>query len=238
MAPGYYKIVVKAEQLARFSLPGQFCQISILGVFLRRPLSIAGAASGKLKFIYKVAGAGTQILSQMKKGGKIEALGPLGAGYPLEAAKNKTPVLIAGGSGIASLSFLAQKLIKPGIIFFGAKNKAELVNVSYFKKLGWEIVVATEDASAGVKGYITSACANHFKKNACSGMVIFACGPSLMLKKVAELARAHKIEGYSSLEEKMACGTGICQGCAVSIKGEYKRACTDGPVFNLNDVNW
>jgi len=229
---------IKAEQLARFSLPGQFCQIKIPGVYLRRPLSIAGAKHGKLSFIYKVVGEGTEILSGLGKGSIVEILGPLGKGYPVELAENKIPVLVAGGSGIASLSFLADKLKKPGVLFYGAKNKAEVINLSHFKKLGWETIIATEDASAGLKGYITTACADHFKKADCRKMIIFACGPHAMLGKVSAIADEFGIDGYASLEEKMACGIGICQGCAVKIKGEYKRACTDGPVFNMADVDW
>ncbi len=229
---------IAAEQLARFSMPGQFCQLSVPGVYLRRPLSIAGTASGLLTFIYKVVGTGTETLSVMRKGDIVEVLGPLGSGYPLAAAHGKTPVLIAGGSGIASLSFLAAKLKKPGILFYGAKNRQELVNLEHFKKTGWKIIVATEDASAGIKGYVTTACTDHFKNNTCHDLVIFACGPHLMLSKVAAVARENAIEGYVSLEEKMACGTGVCQGCAVRIKGEYKRACSDGPVFNISHVDW
>jgi dihydroorotate dehydrogenase electron transfer subunit len=229
---------IKAEQLARFSMPGQFCQLTVPGVFLRRPLSIAGVRSGSLTFIYKVVGKGTKNLSCMGKGDSVEALGPLGSGYPLEAAKGKTPVLVGGGSGIASLSFLAQKLSKPGILLYGARNKAELVNLNHFKKLGWKIVVATEDASAGLKGYVTCACADHFKNADCSQFVIYACGPHQMLSKVAAIANSFGIEGYASLEEKMACGTGVCQGCAVLVGGVNKRACTDGPVFNMSHVDW
>lgn len=150
---------------------------------------------------------------------------------------NKVPVLIAGGTGIASLSFLAERLKVEGIIFTGSRTKKELVGLDRFRKLGWQVETATDDGSAGFKGFVTDLCGGPLAKMACRETVMFCCGPRGMLKRCAALAKKYNIEGYASLEEMMACGTGCCQGCAVKISGEYKRACSDGPVFRLGDID-
>jgi dihydroorotate dehydrogenase electron transfer subunit len=209
------------------------------GVFLRRPFSIYGVRGSRIEFLYRVVGKGTETLSQLKAGSAITLLGPLGAGYDLaRVKKGVTPLLVAGGTGIASLSFLAERLPVAGILFYGARQKKDLVGVERFKKMGWEISIATEDGSQGLRGFVTDACGSHVAGPVCGKIVLYSCGPHPMLRKVAAIARTHGIEGYVSLEEMMACGVGNCQGCAVSISGTYKMVCKDGPVFNINDVDW
>lgn len=219
------------------------------GVFLRRPLSIYATKDDNIEFLYRVVGTGTENLSKLEKGDKIDVLGPLGNDYdtsmfskaasPLfdkEGVRGSSPVLIAGGTGIASLSFLADKLKRPGILFFGAKNKANIIGIENFKRRKWNIKIATEDGSKGHKGYITDLFASTDFKN--KNIILYCCGPSPMLKKMAELAAKYNYSGYASLEEMMACGTGICQGCAVKAGGTYKMVCKDGPVFDMKDVEW
>jgi dihydroorotate dehydrogenase electron transfer subunit len=232
-------MVLSAPYLARVSVPGQFCLLKAPGVFLKRPLSIFNAGGSELEFLYRVVGKGTKSLSSLGRGEAVEVLGPLGTGYDTSRlTKGTEPVLIAGGTGVASLHFLARKLRRPGILFYGAKSKKELISLTDLKKLGWKIVIATEDGSQGFKGYVTPAFARYQAENPEKEKIMFACGPHVMLERVAAIAREHNIHGYVSLVEMMACGVGNCQGCAVSICGEYIMVCKDGPVFDIRDVDW
>jgi dihydroorotate dehydrogenase electron transfer subunit len=175
----------------------------------------------------------------MKPGGEIEIFGPLGSGYDISRVKgNKIPVLIAGGTGIASLSFLAEVIKTKGVIFYGARTKGELVGVDRLRKLGWQVETATDDGSNGFKGFVTDLCEGSLNKMTRGDILMFCCGPRAMLKKCKELAIKYNIEGCASLEEMMACGTGNCQGCVAKIAGEYRRVCADGPVFELKDIEY
>lgn len=239
VCPGYYRIVFEAPFLARVSCAGQFCLVSVPGVFLRRPLSITGSAGKKLSFLYRVVGPGTANLAALKAGTAVTVLGPLGNGYDLRPLKKGiTPVLVAGGTGIASLAFLAQQLPRVGVLFFGARCAKDLVALEGFRKRGWKIHLATEDGSRGHRGYVTDRLLEYAAAADPATTVLYACGPHPMLEKVAEIARTYRIEGYVSLEEMMACGLGNCQGCAVKIQDSYKMVCKDGPVFAINDVAW
>ena len=204
------------------------------GVFLRRPLSISNSSGGKVEFIYRVVGVGTNYLSKIKSGQKLELLGPLGNAYPISNIKNKTPILVAGGTGVASLSFLAAKLKGKCTVLYGAKTAKDIVQTDFFKKLGCKVYISSENGSVGTKGFVTDVfeeLLNDFKNP-----VVFTCGPNAMMARVAEICKKNKVSGYASLEEKMACGTGVCQGCVVKINGEYKRVCADGPVFEIGSI--
>ena len=204
------------------------------GVFLRRPLSVSFANNGTVEFIYRTVGAGTNKLSELKPGQKISVLGPLGNSYPFENLKGKTPILVAGGTGIASLSFLASKLKTKCIVFYGAKTAKDIIQTDFLKKLGCKVFVATEDGSIGTKGFVTDIFTEMLTDY--KNPIVFTCGPNAMTNKVAEICKNNKVRGYASLEEKMACGTGVCQGCVVKINGEYKRVCADGPVFEISII--
>lgn len=237
ICPGYHRIVLEAENLARVSCPGQFCMLKIPGSYLRRPLSIYSVSGSKVEFLYKVAGAGTEALSKLPAGASLIVLGPLGNGYSLEAAAGGSlPLLVAGGTGIASLNFLAEKLHKPGILFYGAKNRIELVCLDNFRKLGWKMELATDDGSAGYKGFITDLFENYLAAKDVDSMVLYTCGPAAMLAKTTRIAKDFELKGFVSLEEKMACGVGNCQGCAVRSGESYKMVCKDGPVFKLEEI--
>jgi dihydroorotate dehydrogenase electron transfer subunit len=188
--------------------------------------------------------------------GEIKMLGPLGSGYgltPSTASKflsrvsfdsyekkscpksrdiGFNPAIVAGGTGIASVHFLDTKLSREGTLYYGVRSKKDLLCIDKFKKIGWKIVVSTEDGSKGYKGYITDVLSENLKGD----NTLFACGPVPMLKKVLQIAREKNIKGFVCLEEKMACGIGNCQGCAVKINGENKLICKDGPVFEIKDV--
>ncbi|MFH1368537.1 MAG: dihydroorotate dehydrogenase electron transfer subunit [Elusimicrobiota bacterium] len=239
IAPGYYKISLISPFLARVSCPGQFCLLNVPGVFLKRPLSVYSAGGAKVAFLYKVVGPGTENLSKLKPGREIEVLGPLGTGYNVKTLNGKRPVLVAGGTGIASLNFLAEKLKVKGILFCGAKTKKELAGLEKFRKSGWKIEIATDDGTQGFKGFVTGLLKAYLsapeRRNE-KGEILYCCGPRGMLKECKSIAEKHEIEACASMEEMVACGTGSCQGCVVKIKGEYKRVCADGPVFRLQDI--
>lgn len=227
----FYEIIVESSKIASCAVPGQFCMVSVPNAYLRRPLSIYKTTKTTVSFLYKIVGKGTEIMASLRAGDSVKVLGPLGTGYPLN---DKTligdPVLVAGGTGIASVHFLALKLKKKGVLFYGAKTKKELLCLSEFKKIGWKIFTATEDGSKGFKGFVTDLLKEKIKKD----NIVFTCGPDPMMKKVILIAKELNLTGYASLEEKMACGIGNCQGCAVKIGGEYKMVCKDGPVFSMD----
>ncbi|MDR1952247.1 MAG: dihydroorotate dehydrogenase electron transfer subunit [Elusimicrobiota bacterium] len=237
---GKFFFEMKAEWIsaAKICAPGQFFMINIPGVFLRRPMGVHKIEKKTISFLYKVAGKGTGILSQMKKG-KIEILGPLGNGYDLNIG-SKTPVLIAGGTGIASLYCLAAAIKKKkGILFYGARSRKDLICLDKFRKLGWRVFISTEDGSKGYKGFVTEMfekdLALRFReKENFSSYYIYVCGPSPMMNAAIKIARHYSLSGCVSLEEKMACGVGNCQGCSVLIDGQNKMVCKDGPVFYIN----
>jgi dihydroorotate dehydrogenase electron transfer subunit len=227
----YFELKVKADDVVKHCYPGQFFMIEVPGVFLRRPISVHDVKKDTLSFLYKVVGKGTTMLSKISTGA-IRLLGPLGKGYDLETCKDFNHVIVAGGTGIASVHFLAAKLNKKGTLYYGARSQRDLLCLDKFENLGWKIKVSTEDGLKGSKGYITDV----LQKNLKSEDVIFVCGPTPMLKKVLGIAKNKNVKGFVSLEEKMACGLGNCQGCAVKINGEYKMVCKDGPVFKIEQV--
>ncbi len=211
--------------------------LKIPGSYLRRPLSIYSVSGSKVEFLYKSVGKGTNFLSQLLPGARIDVLGPLGNGYSLEdVAGSRLPVLVAGGTGIASLNYLAEKLHKPGLLFYGAKNRTELVCLDNFRKLGWKMELATDDGSAGYKGVITDIFENYLVGKELGDTVLYTCGPIAMLAKVTQIAKDFELKGFVSLEEKMACGVGNCQGCAVRSGETYKMVCKDGPVFRIEEI--
>lgn len=226
----FYKMAVSSKEIAQTAKAGQFCMLSVENAYLRRPLSIYDTDKTTVSFLYKVVGKGTDFLSKLKKGDTLNILGPLGKNYPLNTNENKIPFLVAGGTGIASVHFLAKKINKKGYLFYGAKNKNELLCLKEFEKSGWKLFLATEDGSCGFKGFITDL----FDKNIKDNAIVYVCGPNVMANKIIKTVKNLNLEGYVSLEEKMACGVGNCQGCAVKVGNENKMVCKDGPVFEIS----
>ena len=265
----YYQLSLKAERIARVSKPGQFLHIKVnqgISPLLRRPFSIHRVRKQNLDILYKVKGRGTEILSQRKRGQYLDIIGPLGKGYKLPA-KGAKIILVAGGIGIASLYFLAEKIApppKPGgctpasgegeregglVVLIGGKSKEDILCEDKFKRLGGEVKISTEDGSLGRKGLVTDLLEEEILQltlqsdfvafNSKPSTVLYACGPMEMLKEIAKIARSRRIFCQVSLEEHLACGVGACQGCVIRVKGErYKRVCKDGPVFNSKEIAW
>ncbi len=223
------------------ALPGQFIHIKIDGLFLRRPFSIAGQKNNRLAILYKVVGEGTEILSRKKNGDVLNAIGPLGKGFPVKK-EWKNVYLAGGGTGIAPLLFLADKLSAEDVkitFFYGAKN-AGYIGFGTLPS-GIDYIFTTEDGSYGHKGLLDKAMRGYIKKYG-SPDVIYGGGPAGLLKKIGSISEDFKVPAFVSLENRMACGTGICCGCVTKIKTgdgwENVRICKEGPVFNTKDIKW
>ncbi len=265
----YYQMSLRCPLIAKKSLPGQFIHLYIdsVDVFLRRPFSIYNVDNNSIEILYKIVGPGTEYLSAKMKNQFLNILGPLGNGYKIENREQRTEnrrketkdrneknsiILVAGGTGVASLFFLAKRLQKNNnnnikiIVLLGAKNKEELINVNEFKNIGCQIKIATDDGSSGYKGFVPEYLHNLLVTSHGARITnIYSCGPKPMLKEIAKISGIHKIPCQISLEEHMACGVGACMGCVVKIKNqksnakfEYKRVCKDGPVFDTQEVVW
>jgi dihydroorotate dehydrogenase electron transfer subunit len=236
-------------------LPGQFVMIRIAGLhdpFLSRPISIYSYTRSKsncaIELLYRVVGKGTQILAGLIKGSQVEISGPLGGSYTIDPAK-KNIVFIAGGIGIAPLSWLAQYLCRKDgltgdamIFYLGAQTAEAVVGLDRIQKLCYNITVCTDDGSLGAKALVTRIFQKDIKRYSPSDTIIYACGPNAMLQSLSTILSG-KYACQVSLEERMACGVGACVGCAVAVKDEkggkiYKRVCADGPVFELKNVIW
>jgi dihydroorotate dehydrogenase electron transfer subunit len=225
------------------AVPGQFVHVRCSESFdplLRRPFSISNMEENSFEIIYKVAGRGTNLLSDKKKGELLDVMGPLGNGFPLPS-KSESAVIIAGGMGIAPTLFLA-KIISNSVSKFilGAKTRGLLLCSEEFGALGINLVTATEDGTCGIKGDVCSALSSTFQKSHPS--VIYACGPAGMLKEVYNISKTHNIRCFLSFENLMACGVGACLGCVIKTFENgipsYKRVCRDGPVFNGDIIEW
>jgi dihydroorotate dehydrogenase electron transfer subunit len=221
-------------------LPGQFVQARVdksPGTFLRRPLSVHDADYKKnaIKLLIQVAGKGTQSLSFLKKGDSLNLVFPLGNSFSMPLKKEKT-LLIGGGCGVAPLLYLAKYLKSNGYIFdilMGFRNRERIIEFDEYKKLG-TVYLTTEDGSEGKKGFVTQ----HPVLDKPVYRRIYCCGPESMMKAVAKYSGKHDIICEVSLENLMACGIGVCLCCVVNTINGNVCSCTDGPVFNINDLKW
>lgn len=218
---------------------GQFVQIDIKSsktTYLRRPISINYVDGNLLWLLVRNAGEGTKHLIASKPGDVFNIILPLGRGFGIEVDKSSKVLLAGGGVGVAPLLYLGERLSRIGVtveFLLGARSSRDLLLLDEFSKIG-KVNISTEDGSAGEKGLITanSALAKGFDK-------IYCCGPMPMMKAVASIARERKIDCEVSLENKMACGLGACLCCIEKNKeGHNVCVCTDGPVFNINELPW
>ncbi len=221
--------------------PGQFYMLEVskgMDPLLKRAFSLFRRTPEGIRLLFRIKGKGTSILRDLREGTEITVLGPLGNGYPLPSDK-ESPLVIAGGIGIASVFSLAEKISKKAFVFYGARTERELFVAGELEKIYKELVVCTDDGSCGVKGTVVDA-VNDFVRNR-DGIhqpVIYACGPNVMLREIAKTAAANGISAYVSLEEHMACGIGACLGCVVKTKTGYKRVCKEGPIFAAAEIVW
>lgn len=242
--PRYFLMEIKSPSISKRAVPGQFVTIRCDGAtapLLRRPFSFHRINESSFEILYEVIGKGTDILASKKSGEKVDILGPLGNGFSISKKKSEF-ILVAGGIGVAPLVALAQALVKNKKnqihAIIGARDKKRLLCKEDFGELGIRPIIATDDGSSGRKALASDLLDEVLKNMGAVLSTIFACGPLLMLKEVAHIARKRRIECYASLEENIACGIGACLGCAIKTKSGYKLVCQDGPVFNLNEIIW
>jgi dihydroorotate dehydrogenase electron transfer subunit len=237
-----YLLTIKPLEPTMEPAPGQFYMIETgdsLDPLLKRPFSYFRKTSEIIQFLYTVRGKGTAKMKALKAGSIIQAIGPLGSGYP-SPQKGFIPLLIAGGIGIASLFSLAECCIKKRYLIYGARCKNDLLILNELEQLGGELITCTDDCSFGKEGKVTDILTGFLSSPSHKGSscIIYACGPMPMLSAVSEIAVANHIKGFVSLEENMACGFGACLGCAVQTKKGYKRVCKEGPVFPIEEIVW
>ncbi len=240
----YFRLAVRAPRIASLVQPGQFAHVRILPLrqaLLRRPFSIFEAEGETFSILYKVVGNGTRVLSEMQPGQELSVIGPLGRGFTVPQAAQETPLLVAGGYGMAALYLLAQRSPQKGIVFAGGRRRADILCEEQFRALGWAVRVTTEDGSGGEKGLVTQPLAAELKRDS-AGAKLFACGPTPMLKAVAAIAAQFEVPAELSMDEHMCCGVGVCLTCVIPVRTEsgweYLRTCTEGPVFDSRRILW
>src|SRR5450759_732993 len=186
---GYRLLTLKSKKIAPMVLPGQFVHLrvpSLADAVLRRPFSVFRAQANRLAILYKSIGKGTQAMESLRTGDEVNLVGPLGNGYP-NVRKNTLPVLVAGGYGLAALYLVAQRAPLKGIVFVGGKCADDILCADDFRRLGWNVRVATEDGSAGQKGLVTRILDAWLNKDLRGHTPeIFACGPNGLLKAVCK----------------------------------------------------
>ena len=209
---------------------GQFVNILLDGLYLRRPISVCDCQGGKLTLVYKVVGKGTTQMAAMTAGQTLDVLTGLGNGYDIAKAGDH-PLLLGGGVGVPPLYMLARLLREQGkavSVVLGFNTADEVFYEQEFQALGCDVTVTTADGSHGVKGFVTDALPADYS-------YFYTCGPEPMLKAVY---RATTTSGQFSFEERMGCGFGACMGCSCKVITGYKRICKDGPVLEKEEILW
>lgn len=215
--------------------PGQFVNVQLDGLYLRRPISVNDVENDVLTIIYKVVGKGTEKMRAMTEG-KLDILTGLGNGYDLSLSGDR-PLLVGGGVGVPPLYMLAKKLIEKGkkvSVILGFNTKDEIFYENEFRALGCDVTVATADGSYGVKGFVTDAL-KVLVESGYTYSYFYTCGPEPMLKA---LYNATDTSGQFSFEERMGCGFGACMGCSCKTLYGNKRICKDGPVLVKEEIIW
>ena len=224
-----YKMVLAGDTSA-ITAPGQFINIKLSGLYLRRPISVYDVDESAVTIIYKVVGHGTKQMSNMTIGETLDVLTGLGNGYDTSLTGDR-PLLLGGGVGVPPLYMLAKKLIAEGktvSVVLGFNTKDEIFCEQEFRDLGCAVTVTTADGSYGVKGFVTNAMDIDYTH-------VCTCGPEPMLRAVY---KACKTDGQFSFEERMGCGFGACMGCSCKTITGYKRICKEGPIMRKGDILW
>jgi len=224
-----YKMTLRGDTSA-VTAPGQFVNIKLEGLYLRRPISVCDVQGDLLTIIYKVVGKGTEQMSHMQEG-KLDILTGLGNGYDLSLAGDK-PVLLGGGVGVPPMYLLAKRLLAEGRevqVILGFNTKAEVFYEKEFAALGANVTVTTVDGSYGTKGFVTDVLKDM------EYSYFYTCGPEPMLKAVY---KASVTSGQMSFEKRMGCGFGACMGCSCKTITGYKRICKEGPVMKKEEILW
>ncbi|MFC2001307.1 dihydroorotate dehydrogenase electron transfer subunit [Chloroflexota bacterium] len=234
--PGAYLTWLESPQIAATARPGQFIMARCgEETLLRRPLSIHRVDGGKFALLFTLVGKGTRWLSQRQTGDTVDIFGPLGNGFAIDSTTHNL-LLVAGGIGIAPIRFLADEAVRQGekvTVLMGAST-ASYLYPKHSLPPETELIIATEDGTAGKKGMITDRLPD-FTPWADQ---IFTCGPMPMYQTMAQMSELNNKHVQISLEMRMGCGLGVCYGCTVKTKNGLKQVCQDGPVFDLEDILW
>lgn len=221
------KLEGDTDQITR---PGQFVNLRLEGLYLRRPISVCNIEGRILTLIYKVVGKGTEQLSRMEAGRSIPVLTGLGNGYDTSLSGSE-PLLVGGGVGVPPLYLLARRLREEGkavSVILGFNTAAERFYEEKFRALGCTLTVTTADGSCGVRGFVTDALPETYTH-------VYCCGPEPMLRA---LHRVIRTGGSFSFEKRMGCGFGACMGCSCKTITGYKRVCKEGPVLQKEEILW
>lgn len=237
-----FDLWLDAGEIAQAARPGQFVHLLVPGRTLRRPISICETdpSRGALRLVFQIRGEGTAQLAQEPEGGVLDLLGPLGHGFQLPPDARK-PVLVGGGIGVPPLLEAAKRYGEKAAVILGFRDRAACILEEDFRRAGCRVILTTDDGSAGQKGLVTAPLAQ--LAGAGEADILFACGPTPMLKGVAAMAAQYQIPCQVSLEERMGCGVGACLVCACKVTkadavGGYAHVCKDGPVFQAEEVVW
>ena len=229
------------------SQPGQFVMLSPgptgaaprTDPLLPRPMAVFRSEGSWLEVLYKVVGRGTALLAAARRGDRVGLVGPLGGGFPMPGPGERA-LLVGGGTGIASLYDLAAAAQRIGArvsVLLGARTADELLARGDFEQLGVDLQLATEDGSAGRKGLVTTLLDDALREPGSAR--VYACGPTPMMRAAASRAGSAGHPCHVSLENRMACGYGVCLGCAVPrASGGFDLVCRDGPVFDADALAW
>ncbi len=233
IADGIFDMRVQNNEIAPLARCGQFAHVYVPSKTLRRPISVCDSQDGVLRLVYQVKGEGTKLMSEMKPLTDVDILAPLGNGFKIE--KGKRYCLIGGGIGVPPMLYTAKQTENP-LVITGFRNKSLVILQDDFKNAGAELVLATDDGSAGIHGFVTDV----LKEKINEADEVCACGPTPMLRAVAQVCKENSKPCQVSLEERMACGIGACLVCAVKVRknGEeiMQHVCKNGPVFNAEEV--
>ena len=229
IAKDIYKMILSGDT-SGIKNPGEFVNIKLDGLYLRRPISVCDVEGDKLTLIYKVVGKGTEAMSVMPEGTELLILTGLGNGYDLSLSGDR-PLLVGGGVGVPPMYLLAKRLLSQGkkvSVVLGFNTEDEAFYEDEFKALGCDVTVATVDGSHGIKGFVTDALPDSYS-------YFYTCGPMPMFRA---LNKAVVTSGQFSFEERMGCGFGACMGCSCKTLTGYKRICKDGPVLKREEILW
>ncbi|MBQ6498472.1 MAG: dihydroorotate dehydrogenase electron transfer subunit [Ruminococcus sp.] len=229
IAKDVYKMILSGDT-SGIKNPGEFVNIKLEGLYLRRPISVCDIEGDKLTLIYKVVGKVTEAMSEMTEGTELMILTGLGNGYDLTPAGD-SPLLVGGGVGVPPMYLLAKRLLAQGkrvSVVLGFNTEDEVFYEDEFKALGCDVAVTTVDGSHGIKGFVTDALPDGYS-------YFYTCGPMPMFRA---LNKAVKTSGQFSFEERMGCGFGACMGCSCKTLTGYKRICKDGPVLKREEILW
>jgi len=231
IAKDVYKMILKGDT-SDIKYPGQFINIKIDDLYLRRPISVCDYDDNCITIIFKVVGHGTEKMAEMKVGKKLDILTGLGNGFFTDRSGDN-PLLVGGGVGTPPMYRLCKDLVNEGkkpVVVLGFNSKEDVFFEEEFKKLGAEVYISTVDGTYETKGFVTD-----IIKTLEGYTYHYACGPLPMLKALYNTAEG---DGEYSFEERMGCGFGACMGCTVKVKDGFKRVCKDGPVLRKEEIIW